>query len=288
MEAKDEALDAKEREVAEVVSIEPASEARVADVALAEPGVVVARDGIAGAPLASVAAPESAPDYPQEDIPPHKNGQLKTVLQCMLFVSDRPLTSQELAENLQVDESCIEDALAALAADLNDAGGLQLARIAGGFQLSTRPEYADYCEMILQPAKRRLSKAALETLAVVAYRQPCTCPEIEAVRGVSVGGVLRTLMERGLVNEAGRKKTPGRPILYATTPEFLEYFGLNDLSELPDIDMLAVEEVRALETQRDSYKGLEADASGEVDPVSSDGLAVDEKEGATQEEDRLI
>ena len=134
------------------------------------------------------------------------------------------MSAKQLAETLEIEEAAVEDAVDVLEAALDEDSGLQLMRVAGGYQICTRPEYADYCAMILQPAKKRLSKAALETLAVVAYRQPCTMPEVEAVRGVSVDGVMKTLIERGLVKEAGRKQTPGRPNLYATTAEFLEYF----------------------------------------------------------------
>lgn len=190
-----------------------------------------------------------------EQVPPHRNGKLKAVLECMLFVSPEPLTTEGIASSLDLDVERVRLALESLSEDLSQHHGLQLASIAGGWQLCTRPEFSDYCEMIVQPSAKKLSKAALETLAVVAYRQPCTVPEIEAVRGVDVSGLVRTLVERGLAKEAGRKMVPGRPILYETTPEFLEYFGLNDLSELPDIDMLAVEEVKALETQRDLFQG---------------------------------
>lgn len=190
-----------------------------------------------------------------EPVPAHRNGKLKSVLECLLFVSDGPLTAKQLAELLELEESHIENGLDELETCLEERGGLQLMRVAGGYQLCTKIEYSDYCAMLLQPSKKKLSKAALETLAVVAYRQPCTMPEIEAVRGVAVDGVMKTLCERGLLKEAGRRQTPGRPILYATTPEFLEHFGLNDLSEMPDIDMLAVEEVKALEAQRELFLG---------------------------------
>lgn len=190
-----------------------------------------------------------------EYIAPHKNGKLKTVIECMLFVASEPVSVKSLAETLDIEESRVEGAIASLQEDLNCGHGLQLVKVAGGFQLCTRPEYADYCAMVVAGSKKKLSKAALETLAVIAYRQPCTMPEIEAVRGVAVDGVVKTLLDRGLIKEAGRKKTPGRPILYATTPEFLEYFGLADISELPDIDMLAVEEVKALEAERETLTG---------------------------------
>ena len=244
---------AKSNEVIQVVSAEPISEAAVSEVAEVVPGVVVARSG---------GEPQTAPRRPQEagvcDL--HKNGRLCEALECMLFVSTEPLSAAQLAEALQVDVSDVEQAVNALEARLDSGSGLQLMRVAGGYQLCTRPEFADYCSIILQPVRKKLSKAALETLAVIAYRQPCTQPEIEAVRGVCVDGVIKTLIDRGLIKEAGRKPTPGRPILYATTPEFLEYFGLNDISELPDIDELAVDEIKALKARKDLFEA--AGASG--------------------------
>ncbi len=231
MEAKDKALEAGY----ELLSARPMSEATVDDINEAVGGVVVAQD-----------------TFVQEEAP-HRNGKLRHVVECMLFVSAEPMTSQQIADTLEIEVERVEDALAGLEEDLNCGHGLQLVRVAGGYQICTRPEFGEYCAMILQPAKRRLSKAALETLAVVAYRQPCTIPEVEAVRGVDVGGVMKTLMERRLVKEAGKKQAPGRPTLYTTTQEFLEYFGLNDVSELPDIDMMAVEAVKALEAQKELF-----------------------------------
>lgn len=223
----------KEPQVVEVISAEPAAEAEVSEVLDVAPGIAVAR----------VSEQHGEP-------PPHKNGRLKHVIECMLFVSTEPLSAKHLAEALQVDQDTIDEAMDALQRHLDESSGLQLMRVAGGYQLCTRPEYADYCAIILQPARKKLSKAALETLAIIAYRQPCTMPEIEAVRGVSVDGVVKTLQDRGLVKEAGRKHAPGRPVLFETTPEFLEYFGLDNISELPDIDGFAADAVRALESQR--------------------------------------
>ncbi len=242
MEAKDKALEAGY----ELVSAKPMSEATVDDINEAVGGVVVAQDTF---------VPEEAP---------HRNGKLRHVVECMLFVSAEPMTSQQIADTLEIERERVEDALAGLEEDLNCGHGLQLVRVAGGYQICTRPEFGEYCAMILQPAKRRLSKAALETLAVVAYRQPCTIPEVEAVRGVDVGGVMKTLMERRLVKEAGKKQAPGRPTLYTTTQEFLEYFGLNDVSELPDIDMMAVEAVKALEAQKELFDAETEQQPGEV------------------------
>lgn len=236
-----------ELEACEIVSAVPIAEAAAESVAETVPGAAVVVD----THIRSAAEPE---------VPPHRNGKLRHAIECMLFVSDEPISASRIAEALEIEPERVQDALASLEEDLNCGHGLQLVRVAGGYQICTRPEFADYCAMILQPAKRRLSKAALETLAVIAYRQPCTAPEIEAVRGVDVDGVIKTLIERGLVRETGRKQAPGRPILYATTEEFLEYFGLNDISELPDIDMMAVEETRALDAERELHL-VESDAA---------------------------
>ena len=158
-------------------------------------------------------------------------------LECLLFVSGEPVPLSELARALQSDEIDVEGALRDLQITLTERNsGLQLMRIAGGWQLSTRPEYADTVAQLLSRGANKLSRAAMETLAIVAYRQPITAPEIEAVRGVSASGVLKTLLERRLVQEVGRKETLGRPILYATTADFLHYFGIADLSQLPILE----------------------------------------------------
>lgn len=267
MEARDKASEAAygsmpaDMEGAEVVAFRPISEATIQAMAEAVPGVAIVQDPFQG---------ERDAMHPlEEEVPAHKNGKLRHVVECILFVSSEPMTSKEIADTLEIEQERVEDALAALEEDLNCGHGVQLVRVAGAYQICTRPEFGDYCAMILAPAKRKLSKAALETLAVVAYRQPCTIPEVEAVRGVSVGGVMKTLSDRGLVKEAGRKQAAGRPVLYATTPEFLEYFGLNDVSELPDIDMLAVEAVKALEAQKELFEA-EAPSDEDLEPVSSE------------------
>ncbi len=158
-------------------------------------------------------------------------------LECLLFVSGEPVSLTELARALQSDEIAVEGALRDLQITLTERNsGLQLIRIAGGWQLSTRPEHAETVAQLLSRGANKLSRAAMETLAIVAYRQPITAPEIEAVRGVSSSGVLKTLLERRLVQEVGRKETLGRPILYATTPDFLHYFGIADLSQLPILE----------------------------------------------------
>jgi len=158
-------------------------------------------------------------------------------LECLLFVSAEPLDMAEAARAMACTLPEAEQALFELQLRLEHTGsGLQVVRIAGGVQLSTKPEHAEIVGQLMAGAPTKLSRAALETVAIVAYQQPVTQPEIEAVRGVSTGGVLKTLLERRLIAEAGRKQALGRPILYVTTPEFLHYFALRDLAELPKID----------------------------------------------------
>jgi segregation and condensation protein B len=123
----------------------------------------------------------------------------------------------------------------ALAERYSDSG-LQLIEVGGGYRLCTRPEYGRYVERLREPRHFRLSQAALETLAIVAYRQPVTRPEIEAIRGVSADSAVSTLIERGLIRECGQKQAPGRPMMYGTTELFLLQFGLNRLTDLPPIE----------------------------------------------------
>jgi len=172
---------------------------------------------------------------------PLPNGNLKAILECMLFASPQPLAVKQVSEALHLEELDVEAAMHELRLDYAESG-LQILRIAGGYQLCTRPEYAEYVSALLKPERTRLSRAALETAAIIAYRQPITQPEIDAIRGVDSVGVVKTLVDRQLVKQVGRKETVGRPILYATSEEFLNHFGLNDLSELPELGEGSIEQ----------------------------------------------
>lgn len=199
-----------------------------------------------------------------------RNGQLRNAVECLLFVASEPLSSRDLAEALEAHEEAVLTAVGDLTDALQRGSGLQVVKIAGGYQLRTRPEYAEICAKLLHPSNQRLSRAALETLAVVAYRQPVTQPEIEAIRGVSVDGVMKTLVDRGLIREMGRKQTVGRPILYCTTDQFLQHFGLSSLSDLPDVETLGADEISALEAQKSLFENQEvvaqvAEAAAEAD-----------------------
>lgn len=166
--------------------------------------------------------------------------QLESVtalLEALLFAAGRPVSVSELAAAVGLSIEDAELALAELGRQLAEGRrGLVLREVAGGLQLFTRPEFAPYIRRLLQPPERpRLSQAALETLAIIAYRQPITRLEIEAVRGVRVDQVLFTLEERGLITAVGRKEGPGRPVLFGTTPAFLRSLGLKSLSDLPPL-----------------------------------------------------
>lgn len=158
-------------------------------------------------------------------------------LEAVLFAASEPLGIADLARALQCDEATARAALDRLCGRLESTGsGLHVVAIAGGYQLATRPAFRECVGRLMAREPGKLSRAALETLAIIAYRQPITQPEIEAIRGVGCASVLRTLLERNLIAEAGRRATVGRPILYATTPSFLHYFALSDLTELPPLE----------------------------------------------------
>ena len=167
---------------------------------------------------------------------------LKATIEAVIFASPEPVTLKILVKILDSDpREHIEEALASLRDDWTDRpGGLQLVEVAGGYQIVTRPEFHEWVRRLFhEHSQQRLSVQALETLAVVAYRQPVTGPEIAEIRGVNTSGVLGTLVERRLVKVVGRKAVIGRPFLYATTRVFLDRFGLKDLSDLPKVEDMA-------------------------------------------------
>lgn len=164
--------------------------------------------------------------------------ELGAILEAMLFVSAEPLTLDRLASALgEVPKPEVERAVRRLQATYDDPGrGIQLVEVAGGFRIMTRPDYAPWIKRLERvKAAPKLSRSGLETLAIIAYRQPIVRGEIEKIRGVETSGVLRTLLERKLIRMVGRKDVPGRPIMYGTTKFFLEHFGLRDLTQLPPL-----------------------------------------------------
>lgn len=156
-------------------------------------------------------------------------------VEALLFVADGPVTLNTLARSLDLTEGQVETALEVLQQRLMERSGLQVVKLAGGYQLSTRQEFAELIGAFLKPQRQRLSRSLMEVLAIVAYKQPVTSAEVETVRGVQSDYALRSLLDRRLIQEVGRKMAPGRPLLYGTTKQFLHQFRLNDITELPHL-----------------------------------------------------
>lgn len=175
--------------------------------------------------------------------------KLKGVIEGLLFISgDEGIDAKQISEILEIPEDEVVDLIEDMKADFRRAGrGVQIVEVAKAYQLTTLPEHVPYFERLAtSPSQSTLSQAALETLAIIAYRQPITRSEIEEIRGVKCEKALNTLLSKLLIREAGRAEGVGRPILYATTKEFLEHFGLRELSDLPEPPVnLNMEEARA-------------------------------------------
>ena len=163
--------------------------------------------------------------------------EAKNAIEALLFVANEPLSVKVIAEILERSPYDVEVLLKEIKADCEkEERGFCLLEVAGGYSFVTRPEYAPYIEKLVKPRLSTLTQAALETLAIVAYKQPITRSEIDEIRGVKSDRALNTLVERTLIQEIGRKEGPGRPIIYGTTKDFLKHFGLKNLEELPSPD----------------------------------------------------
>jgi segregation and condensation protein B len=212
---------------------------------------------------------------------PVADAELKAVLEAIVYVTDEPLTIDQICAGLEQPRERVIDLLEQLAADYEQSSrGLSIKEIAGGFKMATKPEHHDavrrFVKNLNPPLK--LSLAALETLAVIAYKQPITAPEIMDIRGVQGASVLKTLIDRKLIATAGRKQVVGKPILYKTTREFLVQFGLKDLAELPTLKEF--QEIGRLDT--------EADAPSEMQhrPSPSEPLLFRMQEDLARDEER--
>jgi segregation and condensation protein B len=223
------------------------------DLADSRPGVL----GVEGDDASSENAGQSTTE---ENDPAGVDVKLTSILESLLFAAGEPVSLSQLANALEnVPREHIRKTLSEMAAEYaSNRRGFVLEEIASGYQLRTPAEHAVYVRRLLSAKPPRLSRPVLETLAIVAYRQPVTRPEIEQLRGVDSGGVLDTLLERSLIKIAGRREGPGRPILYTTTTDFLELFGLKDLESLPDL-----EEFRELEGLRDPTDAPQASHSAD-------------------------
>ena len=179
-----------------------------------------------------------------EFIETSKKGVQKGIIEAMLFVSGEPLSLKELALHLEASPKYLKGVLDELIEDYKQLDrGIKLIRINGNYQLVTKNEFSDYIQKLLKKNKRQsLSQASLESLAIVAYKQPITRIDIDEIRGVKSESALSRLMDRELIKEVGRLEVPGRPILYSTTEEFLRQFGLHDIKELPSLDLFSIEQ----------------------------------------------
>ncbi len=196
--------------------------------------------------------------------------EIKPILESLFFVSDSPIRLETLVEILpQTNQEAILEEIHRIKKEYeDDSKGVELVEIAGGYQFRTKPKWAEWIARLKKAKPVKLSQSALETLAIVAYRQPVIRPAIEEIRGVDSGWVLRTLLEKGLIRIMGRKDLPGRPIIYGTTKAFLELFSLNSLSDLPTLKELqpppVAEEIPKEEILRSEAGGVTADESSTI------------------------
>jgi segregation and condensation protein B len=223
-------------------------------------------------PTLSVDELMATSEVPFDDTPApvsQEDSQIRAILEAIVYVAEEPLTLAQIAASLQQPPERIQDLLDQLIAEFDQPGhGVSIREVAGGYKMATKPEHheavRDFVKSLKAPLK--LSLPALETLAVIAYKQPATGPEIMEIRGVQGGGVLKTLLDRKLIAVAGRKNVIGKPMLYKTTKEFLIQFGLKDLSELPSLKEF--EEIRRMafsdsEAPAETGEGAAAEAPGE-------------------------
>ncbi len=200
--------------------------------------------------------------------------RLKSILASLLFAAGEPVSIARLAAVFDdLPRATVQKALAAMAAEyIAQNRGIVIDEVAGGYQMRTPKHHASYVRKLLAARPPRLSRPLMETVAIIAYRQPITRPEIEQLRGVDTGGVLETLLERRLVKIAGRKEAPGRPMVYETTDEFLELFGLKNLESLPDLSEFREIERAVEQATTGPVEGIETHPEDvvAVDPALSD------------------
>lgn len=230
---------------------------------------------------------------------------LKNVVESLIFVSDSPVSAKKLARAARATIAEVQPLLDELVADYQHRG-VHLYFVAGGYQFRSARESADFVKTLVAPKPIRLTRAQLETLAIVAYRQPLTRPEVDDIRGVDSGSSLKMLADRGLVKILGRKDEPGRPLVYGTTPQFLEFFGLSALKDLPTLQEfsdltdehkalfeqktgesidIAAAELAAAEALEQAEEELLAEEEAAIAAVEAAAAAEDEDEDEEEEED---
>lgn len=187
-----------------------------------------------------------------------RKGIQKAIIEAMLFVSGDPLSLRDISINLDATPKYVEELLNEMIEEYekDETRGIKLISINGSYQLATKTEHSDYIQKLLKKNKRQsLSQASLESLAIVVYKQPITRIDIEEIRGVKSDSAIQRLIEKDLIKEVGRLEVPGRPILYGTTEEFLRQFGLNDLKELPSLDIFDFDSIET--NDEEDFKDIE-------------------------------
>ncbi len=223
--------------------------------------------------------------------------KLKAIVENILLASDQPVTADDLQKTIMdgTERATLQSILGELQEEYQSRS-LQIEVVAEGYQLSTRHEYSDWVRKFLKLDKTtKLSQPSLDTLSIIAYKQPLTKQEVEEVRGVDCGGVIKTLLDKKIIGPAGRKKVPGRPIMYRTTRKFLEYFGLKDLSDLPTLEDLQEElggdSGASTQAEMDFDNSVTEPSGVEVadilfdPPVSEDSTEISSSEDETAESD---
>ncbi len=274
-------------EAAEIKPDDPAARAQ----AIVDAGTAALVDGIsdeAGASgetsgaapndAGSLSADDFLPLEPEHNATQTEDARLKAVIEAIIYVTDEPLSLDQMCAALEQPKERVAPLLEQLAAEYEQPDrGLSIREVAGGYKLSTKPEHHDGVRRFVKNLKPplKLSLPALETLAVIAYKQPITAPEIMEIRGVQGAGVLKTLLDRKVIATAGRKNVVGKPILYKTTREFLVQFGLKDLSELPTLKEF--QEIGRLDTETSAAPPPdEAEAAGPIETPEPNAPAEDD------------
>jgi segregation and condensation protein B len=204
--------------------------------------------------------------------------ELKPQLEVLLFMARQPLSLEDLAKYLNTEISLVSEALQFLTEHYKDpAYGLQVINVSNGYQFATKPQYAKTLELYINaPQEFSLSTAGLETLVIVAYRQPISRAELEAIRGVNSDGIVKSLMDRSLIEEKGRAETLGRPMLYGTTDVFLKHFGLKDLAELPQDPQLKMKNNSDTAEKLSAFDYAITEQIGFAEPITEEKTAVQE------------
>ena len=210
---------------------------------------------------------------PEENILSRQD--FKNIIETLLFITDRPLSAPKVNQVAEIgDLALTRDIIKEIQTDYANSGrAVQVLEVGGGFQMCTKPEYGRWVRKLYnEKMSTRLSPAALETLAIIAYKQPVTRAEIEVIRGVDISGPLEKLLDRGLVKIAGKKEVAGRPLVYATTEQFLRVFGLNHLSELPDIKTFAAKGPKEIQSDL-PFDQVLPPSKDNILPLEEDGIS---------------